>query len=210
MNPFEGWKVGPVVCTVFGLALLTACSSSATPPAADATSAVPTVTAPAVATRPAELTQRFASPTQHFSVAIAPTWSVRPAVKQWTDMGREDKQSQNDVLTAPDHSSWAVTSMDLRPGESALSWMKRFAQPTKTSSSPAGCVPPLSGYKHMVVDGHPAWVHGAIDVCNFTEALIPVGNRVYKFTAYPSMATVDDHVYPPQMFRAVLASVKFK
>lgn len=156
-----------------------------------------------------DLRQRYASPTQPYSILIAATWKVRAATRPWKRYPPEDSWRQNDVFTAPDHSNWTVTSMVLPHGQSAQQWMARFAKASPGSSDSAVCTLPLSTYRHITVDGHGAWVHGAVDVCNFTEALVPVGDRVFKFDAHPSMATVDDHVYPPQMFRAVLASVKF-
>jgi hypothetical protein len=206
-------NTAPILAAIAGLVLIplliAGCSTSSSTAGPSATPTTPVTTAPPQPTAVSELTQRYWSRLQGYSIAVAPTWKIHPAASRWTHFPPEDTPRQNDLLVAPDHSNWAITSITPPPGMSGKKWAASWAKPQPGSGDPAGCTTPLSDYRPIDVAGHPGWVHGALPICNFTEAVVVVGNRVYVFTAHPSMATVDDHVYPPKMFRAVLASVKF-
>jgi hypothetical protein len=205
-------NTAPILATIAGLVFIPSLIAGCSTPSATAGASVtptPAVTTPPAPTAVTELTARYWSHLQGYSIAAAPTWKIHPATQSWKRFPPEDTTRQNDLLVAPDHSNWAITSITPPAGMSGQAWAAAWAKPQPGSSDPGGCTTPLSDYRHTVIAGRPAWVHGAPPMCNFTEAIVVVGQRVYKFTAHPSMATVDDHVYPPKMFRAMLASVKF-
>ncbi len=153
-----------------------------------------------------KLTQSFTSPLYHYSIAYPANWQVTPATRVWLTYPPSDERSQDDELTAPDGTSWSVTSLEIPAGTNPAQWLRRYAK--APPGQPGGCFLPLNKEPRTTVDGFPAWIHGGLPICNFTEAYVLVGHRFYQFAAHPSMRTINDHVYDPDLFHAMLESVR--
>jgi hypothetical protein len=153
------------------------------------------------------LMQNFRSSLYHYSIIYPATWKATPATRLWLTYPPDDKPSQDDRLTAPDGTSWSITSLEIPAGTNPMDWLRQRAK--APLGMPGGCFLPLHKAPRTRVDGFPAWIHGGLAICNFTEAYVLVGHHFYQFGAHPSLRTLNDHVYDPNLFRALLKSVQF-
>ena len=187
------------------LPLIAGCSS----PSAKAAAPAATVTAssPAVSTSPtSSLTQQFTSPQNHYVISYPSGWKVRPATSTWP-YGQGETTKTDDVLRAADGSGWRITSQTIPAGMTGQQWLRKSATHGPVPSNTLVCFPKLARYRPTVIDGHQAWVHGGMSPCNFTEAVVVVGPRAYKFTAQPSLDHWTSWVYNSTTFNQMLASV---
>jgi hypothetical protein len=134
---------------------------------------------------------------------------VTPATTPWV-YGRAETWKTDDVLRAGDGSGWRITSQAIPAGMTGTQWLREWAKPSPNApSNTLVCFPELTQYRPTVIDGHQAWVHGGMSPCNFTEAVVIVGHRAYKFTAQPALDHWVVWVYNSTTFDQMLASVHF-
>jgi hypothetical protein len=159
------------------------------------------------------LTQTFTSPLNAYSISYPAGWSVQPATKRWKypRPGPENPAEGSDILRdptrsgiAPGNPGWGISAMAIPAGMSDAEWLDWYIHLIGTSNS---CNPPHSAYKPIVIDGHPAGVHGGWIGCNFTEAVVVADHVGYVFVATPNLDSGTDQVYPPALFDAMLHSV---
>jgi hypothetical protein len=156
------------------------------------------------------LSQRFTSTIYPYSIAHPADWTITPASAPWPASAKHDRAEQDDTFSAPDGTDWMITAQTVPRGTTPIAWLRHIALPPP--DNPAGCFPRLSESAQRRVGGYQAWVHGGTPhgiVCNFTEAYVVVGRRVFRFTAHPSMRTINDHLYDADLFNAMLDSVRF-
>jgi hypothetical protein len=58
--------------------------------------------------------------------------------------------------------------------------------------------------ERATIDGQPAWIHGGLHACAFTEAIVFAGGRVYEFGALMENQSIFDRT----LFDTILGSVQ--
>ena len=153
--------------------------------------------------------QTFASVRHGYLVRLPADWSLKAATSAWafgTDGDTADSPT-SDVATAPGAAElqFVVSSQALPPGMSEDGWFTNYL--TGTESMPADCFPPRAEWEPVIIDGHPAGLHGGLAGCNFTEAVAIIAGRAYVFTGYPSSSAGAGLVFDRALFDAILATV---
>jgi hypothetical protein len=145
----------------------------------------------------------FRSVRHGYALRYPPGWTARAAAAPWL-YGASDPldivgSMAVDQFDAPSGASLVVASIVLPAGLSESEWRAR-------GSAPTACSPPRSEWTPVTIDGLPGGLHGGMAGCDYTEAAVADGGRVYQFRIYadrqsPSM------IVDPVLFDALLATV---
>ena len=169
----------------------------------------PATTTPAPTTVDTTSWTTFGSPRFGVSFKVPPGWTTTAASAPWIWQPHDPGPAVADTVRASDNAGFTVASEKIPAGMTDDAWWADYLS-VDTSTLPAGCFPKTkSGYRVTTVDGHPAYVHGEVAACNFSEAIVLVGGRAYELDAQPNLDTVVGKVFDPALFDAWLATVKF-
>jgi len=132
------------------------------------------------------LTQAFTSARHGYTISLPATWTIEAANAPWPP-GTEGAAPPDPMLdTAADPSrpetSFVVLSQPLATGVTSDEWLATYE--SSAPSMPAECWPAPAQMEQATIDGQPAWIHGGLTTCGFTEAVVFAGGRVYEFTGY--------------------------
>lgn len=154
------------------------------------------------------LTKAFTSTRHGYSIGLPSTWTVTPATAPWPAgaQGASPPDPMLDVFTDPADTSRSVVvvSQPLATGVTSDAWLAAYE--VSAPSMPPKCWPAPAQMERVAIDTQPAFVHGGLPDCGFTEAIAFAGGRVYELTAYfPPGGTPLDRT----LFNALLATVHF-
>ena len=140
---------------------------------------------------------------------VPPGWATTPATAPWIWRVHDPGPKSTDLTVDSQRQGFSVASEKIPAGMTAAQWWADYLS-VDTSSMPPGCFPATqSGYRMITVDGQAAYVHGEHAACNFSEAIVLVGGRVYQLDAQPNVDTVVGRVFDPALFAAWLSTVRF-
>jgi hypothetical protein len=191
------------------------CDTSASLPApgASATSSTSSAAPASPAPSPADTSTwvRFTSSRYGYSMCVPPDWTITPGTAPWV-IGTDGGNDTMDVFDepAPGTASFDVTSAPLPPGMTDDQWFASYSSPTAAASVgyPPECWPDRPNWGTGTIDGHPAAIHGGLPQCNFTEAAVIVGGRVYTIGGTPDPTLIVERVFDWGQFYAFLDTVK--
>jgi len=153
-------------------------------------------------------TQPFTSPRHGYHISYPPNWRVQPATAPWPAgvAGASPPNPMLDVFTDPADPmrSFVILSQPLANGVTPDAWLATYE--ASAPSMPADCWPAPAQMERTTIDGQPAWIHGGLPICSFTEAISFAGGRVYELTSYFPLAGTP---LPRDLFDALLTTVTF-
>ena len=154
------------------------------------------------------LTQAFTSARHGYTISLPSTWTVQAATAPWPAgfQGAAPPDPMLDVFTDPSDPTRAfvVVSQPLAKGVTPDAWLTVYEK--SAPSMPAACWPAPAQMERTTIDGQPAWIHGGLSGCGFSEAVAFAGGRIYEISAYfPSGGSPLDR----RLFDALLATVRF-
>ena len=146
----------------------------------------------------------FTSSEHGFSIAYGDGWSVAAATRPWP-AGTEAALPPDpmlDAFTIPRTPMVFVgVSQPLQPGVSAAEWLATY-EASYPDLLPE-CWPAPEQMERASIDGQAAWIHGGLPACQFTEAIVSSGGRIYEFTGYAGVA-----VFDRGLFDALIATIR--
>jgi len=158
-------------------------------------------------TASAVLTQTFTSARHGVTVAYPAGWTVTPATRPWPAGGDAPSPPSPvlDTFTSPADPThtFVMVSQPLAKGTTPQAWLTTYER--SAPHFPAECWPSPDKMEHKTVGGQPAWIHGGVVGCGFTEAIVFDAGRVYELTGY---APVGGIPFDRSLFDALLASVR--
>jgi hypothetical protein len=137
-------------------------------------------------------------------------WTATAATAPWP-VGSDAPTPPNpmlDAFTAPggNGSAFVVVSQPTN-GVPDASWLATYEQ-TGAAKFPPACWPSADKMEQrMLIGGLPAYIHGGIYGCAFTEAIAFSGGRVWELTAYADPSTLTNAVFDRALFDAFLSAV---
>jgi len=143
-----------------------------------------------------------------YQISYPDGWTLTMATEPWLFGGEGDEVGDHtvDEFRSSGPAGFFVSSQDIPAGMTLHQWLPTYAgegpYPNPT------CWPPPKTWKTVDVAGHPAREHGAVTLCNFTEAVAVVDGRAYVFTATPNIEECCG-TFDPKLFEAFLATVRF-
>jgi hypothetical protein len=183
------------------------------PPAASGGASAPSSSSSAAASASSvavpALTQPFSSKRHGYSISIPANWTVKAATVPWPAgvQAASPPDPMLDVFADPSDPtrSLVVVSQPLANGRTPAAWLAAYE--ASAPNLPAVCWPAPDQMEQATINRQPAWIHGGLSNCTFTEAVTFAGSRVYEVTAYfPfGLAPIDR-----TLFDAVLATVGFE
>jgi hypothetical protein len=140
-------------------------------------------------------------------------WTAAAATAPWV-AGVEAPPPPNAILDAftapgPNGRAFVVLSQPLPTGVTGASWLATYEQ-AGAAKYPPVCWPSADKMEQTTAGGQPAWIHGGVASCGFTEAIAFAGGRVYELTAYqdPSMGAF--LVFDRALFDAFVSTVRLE
>jgi hypothetical protein len=152
---------------------------------------------------PFGLTQSFTSTQHGFTIRYGAGWRVAPATRPWPagTAAALPPDPMLDAFTIPGTPMTFVgVSQPLAVGVSPTEWIATYE--ASYPNLPAECWPTPDHMERTLIDGEAAWIHGGLASCQFTEALVFSGGRVYEFTGYAGTS-----VFDRALFDALIATV---
>jgi hypothetical protein len=184
---------------------------AATPTPAPTASPAPT-TAPSASPGPTPVAKAtaFTSARHGIKLTVPAGWTIQPATAPWPPgtEGAPPPDPMLDMFTAPDGSRFVVLSQKLPAGTSGAAWLATY-ETNGARSLPAACWPAPAAMTKATVNGQAAWIHGGVNPCGFTEAIVFAGGRIYELTGYPPVPFSSGLIFDKSAFDAFLASVTF-
>ena len=112
-----------------------------------------------------------------------------------------------DAFTAPGANARAfvVVSQPLPKATTGAAWLATY-ESTNASNFPPQCWPVPAEMEKATVSGQPAWVHGGIAGCGFTEAIVFAGGRIYELSAYANPTLTGQ--FDRALFDAFLSTIQ--
>ena len=153
------------------------------------------------------VTQSFTSTRDGYRLRYPSGWTVVPATTSWLPgtQAASPPDPMLDVFTDPgDATRFVVVSQPLQPGVTTNAWLTTYA--ASAPSMPPACWPAPARMERTTIGGSPAWIHGGISDCGFTEAIAFAAGRVYELTAYFAQGKVP---IDRRLVDAILATVTF-
>jgi hypothetical protein len=175
------------------------------PPTAPPTQAVTSPLPTSAVASPVTGGPRFVSTRYGYSLAYPTGWNVVPGSQPWP-IGAAQLETMADAFNepSPGAASLVVTSQPLDKGQDAAAW---FAAYLAGAPHPE-CFPPRHDWEAVTVDGHAGGIHGGLALCNFTEAVVEDGGRMYVITGYANRFGPSGQVFDRASFNAILDGVE--
>jgi len=162
---------------------------------------------PSLAPSVAPDTSRAFTSTMHgYQLGYPATWAVTPATALWP-VGAEAPSApsdQLDVFIGPAAGQTFVVVSQPLGSTTSDAWLAAYEQ--SAPQMPPACWPAPSDMEKTTISGQPAWVHGGIPSCGFTEAIVFAGGRVYEVTGYNQ----PNGVFNRALFDAIAATIVLK
>jgi hypothetical protein len=188
-------------------------SATASAPGNAPRSAVPSApagaapsTSPAASPIDTSAWKAYTSKRHGFSMRYPGAWILGPATAPWP-AGTLPAGAGDPMLDwlSPDPgaefmTTFDVTSQPVPAGTTSQKWLTDYE-----SSGPRTtyCFPAPADMEQTIIGGHPAWVHGGVPGCGFTEAIVFAGGRVYLLNGYSGS------FFDRALFRAFVSTVTF-
>lgn len=174
-------------------------------------SVAPTVTpTPAPTTINTSTWSPFTSVRHGVTLRRPSDWTATAATAPWPP-GTDAPNPPNpvlDVLTSPlgNGTSFVIVSQALPKGVTGDAWLATHEQIGGTQF-PNGCWAAPAQMESITVGGQQGWIHGGLDQCGFTEAIVFAGGRLYELTGYtpPGFNSTFDRA----LFDTFLSTVQF-
>ena len=164
----------------------------------------PTLASPSPGTTPAATGVAFTSAMHGYRFSYPAGWTATPATAPWPE-GAEapaPPSDELDVFSDPTGAqTFVVVSQSLGTTTSDV-WLAAYEQ--SAPQMPAMCWPSPDQMEHATISSQPAWIHGGVAPCGFTEAIVFAGGRVYELTGYVRRT---DQVFDRALFDAIVATI---
>jgi hypothetical protein len=154
----------------------------------------------------------FTSARHGVTIHYPSDWTATAATAPWA-AGVEAPAPPNPILDAftapgPNGQAFVVISQPLPKGVTGAAWLAKYEK-DGAAKYPLMCWPSADKMEQTTTGGQPAWIHGGVESCGFTEAIAFAGGRIYELTGYqdPSMTTFP--VFDRALFDAFLSTVQF-
>jgi hypothetical protein len=153
----------------------------------------------------------FTSPRYGYSMCYPPDWTIREGtdplpVGSTGDFG----QSTNDEFDGPGTIAFTTTSGPAPADVSEVDFLASYGTHGRSMGWPNHCWPVSEQeWESVVIDGHPAHLHGGYSDCDFTEVLAFVGGRLYDLQATPNATLLTGEIFDRTLFDAFLATARF-
>ena len=153
----------------------------------------------------------FTSARHGLSFKTPTSWDVTPATVPWPAGDAPSPPSPElDMVQDPVSSVMFVAiSQALPKGTTGAAWLDQY-ETAGAVSNPKACWPAVAAMEAVTVSGQPAWIHGGISGCGFTEAIVFAGGRVYELTGYPAGLFIGGRVFDRALFDAWLSTVSLE
>lgn len=154
---------------------------------------------------------RFVSPRYGYSICYPSDWTVREGtdplpIGSTGDFG----QPTNDEWDGPGTIAFTATSAPAPAGIPEADFLAQYSTHGRSMGWPAECWPLTEQeWESIVIDGHPAHVHGGYGDCDFTEVLAFVGGRLYDLQGTPNAKLLTGRIFDRGLFDAFLSTVRF-
>ena len=139
----------------------------------------------------------FSSTRFGYEMAIPPTWTATPAVRDWSLAIDNEATTGADVfvdVNAAYQIAVQAFSTTMAPGTSNTDWI------ASVTGSYNGCTPlPIDQWETITVDGQQAMFDP--NACDASQAFVFIGNRVYRFSVWRGDQTA--------LLKAFLSTVRF-
>ena len=148
---------------------------------------------------------------RHGETVLYPSdWTASAATAPWL-AGVEAPPPPNpmlDAFTAPGTNgpAFVVVSQSTK-GVTDASWLATYEN-AGAAKYPLMCWPKADKMEQkMLTGGEPAYIHGGLEGCGFTEAIAFSGGRVWELTAYQDPSTATFPVFDRALFDAFVSTV---
>jgi hypothetical protein len=148
---------------------------------------------------------------RHGATILYPSdWTATAATAPWP-AGVEAQPPPNpmlDAFTAPgiNGPAFVVVSQSTK-GVTDASWLATYEK-NGAAKYPLMCWPSAATMEQkMLTGGEPAYIHGGLEGCGFTEAIAFSGGRVWELTAYQDPSTATFPVFDRALFDAFVSTV---
>ena len=155
------------------------------------------------------LTRSYTSALYGYTVSLPATWTASHVATRWwasgTDNTAAGNEDVNDVYVGPDRLGLNVAVQKVPKGTTLHTYVGD--KPVTDVPLPK-CFPAYSGWIPVTVGGYPARYHGGLDGCDFTEAVVIVGDRAYQISATPDRDRGGLLVFDEDLFTRILAAMR--
>lgn len=149
----------------------------------------------------------FTSPRNGASAKFPPGWTMTAATVPWIWQPQDPgpPNGASDTAVASDRRALLISTQKIPAGMSEDAW---WADYIGQGGPIPFCFPATkAGYEAVTVDGHPGYLHGNQNGCNFTEVIVLAGGRAYQLSAFVNLDVAVQGVFSRAVFDAWLSTV---